>query len=85
MTNAKRTFREVMLLKLLRHDNIIELLGLFATQTTEHEFPDVYIVTNLMGSDLYGVLQAQLISDQHTQFIIYQIIRGLVVRTSFDQ
>lgn len=68
-----------MLLKHLKHDNIIELLDSFATKMADQETPDIYLVTNLMGSDLFGVLQAQLVSDQHVQFFIYQILRGLVV------
>lgn len=75
--NAKRALRELMLLKSLKHDNIIELLDSFTSQLPGSS-PDIYLVTNLMGSDLFGVLQAQIISEQHTQFFVYQILRGLL-------
>lgn len=68
-----------MLLKFLKHDNIIGLLDCFASQLPDLSTPDIYLVTNLMGSDLQKVLQAQFISDQHAQFFIYQILRGILV------
>lgn len=75
---CQRTFREIMLLKHLKHDNIIELLDSFATVAPDNSEPDIYLVTNLMGADLHSVLQAQFISDEHVKFITYQILRGLV-------
>ena len=36
---------------------------------------------HLMGSDLNNILKQQSLSDDHVQFLIYQIIRGLKVST----
>ena len=34
---------------------------------------------HLMGSDLNNILKQQALSDEHVQFLVYQIIRGLKV------
>ena len=38
-----------------------------------------YLVTELMGSDLHKIVRTQSLSDEHVQFFIYQILRGLKV------
>ena len=39
---------------------------------------DVYIITNLMESDLGRIISStQTLSDQHFQYFLYQIFRGL--------
>ena len=38
-----------------------------------------YLVTELMGSDLHKIVRTQNLSDDHVQFFIYQILRGLKV------
>eukprot|EP00731_Ephydatia_muelleri_P003182 Em0001g3182a len=63
--HAKRCYREVRLLKMFDHDNVIGLLDIFTpTQSFEH-FSDVYLVTELMGSDLNKILQTQDLTDDH--------------------
>ena len=34
-------------------------------------------VTHLMGADLNNIIKTQKLSDDHVQFLIYQIIRGM--------
>lgn len=41
-----------------------------------------YLVTNLMGADLNNIVKFQRLSDEHVQFLIYQLLRGLKVRRS---
>jgi serine/threonine protein kinase len=36
-----------------------------------------YLVTHLMGADLNNIVRTQKLSDDHVQFLIYQILRGL--------
>lgn len=43
-------------------------------------FPS-YLVTNLMGADLNNIVKFQRLSDEHVQFLIYQLLRGLKVIT----
>ena len=44
-TYAKRAFRELRLLKIINHKNIIGLYDLFTPATSLENFEDVYIVT----------------------------------------
>ena len=39
-----------------------------------------YFVTHLMGADLNNIVKCQKLTDDHVQFLIYQILRGLKVR-----
>lgn len=52
----KRIVRELKILKHLNHENIISLKDLILPQSYE-EFEDVYIVTDLMDTDLRSVIQ----------------------------
>lgn len=41
-------------------------------------FEDVYIVTELMDTDLHQIISSpQPLTDDHCQYFIYQILRGL--------
>ncbi|XP_015234594.1 PREDICTED: mitogen-activated protein kinase 14A-like [Cyprinodon variegatus] len=75
--HAKRTYRELRLLKHMKHENVIGLLDVFSPATSLKEFKDVYLVTHLMGADLNNIVKCQKLSDDHVQFLIYQILRGL--------
>ena len=44
-----------------------------------------YMVTALMGADLNSILKCQKLTDEHVQFLVYQILRGLKVRTFHAQ
>jgi len=75
--HAKRAYREIRLLKHMNHENIIGLLDVFSPATSIKDFEDVYLVTHLMGADLNNIVKTQRLSDDHVQFLIYQILRGL--------
>eukprot|EP00794_Sanderia_malayensis_P005932 gene5932-6618_t len=75
--HAKRTYRELQMLKYLKHENVIGLNDVFTTASSIDTFDDVYLVTPLMGADLNSVGKVQQLSDDHVQFLIYQILRGL--------
>uniref|UniRef100_A0AAQ5YER8 mitogen-activated protein kinase n=1 Tax=Amphiprion ocellaris TaxID=80972 RepID=A0AAQ5YER8_AMPOC len=75
--HAKRTYRELRLLKHMKHENVIGLLDVFTPATSLQEFNDVYLVTHLMGADLNNIVKCQKLTDDHVQFLIYQILRGL--------
>uniref|UniRef100_A0A8C4Z8U9 mitogen-activated protein kinase n=1 Tax=Gadus morhua TaxID=8049 RepID=A0A8C4Z8U9_GADMO len=77
--HAKRTYRELRLLKHMKHENVIGLLDVFSPATSLEEFTDVYLVTHLMGADLNNIVKCQKLTDDHVQFLIYQILRGLKV------
>ncbi|KAG7283862.1 hypothetical protein CRUP_034049 [Coryphaenoides rupestris] len=75
--HAKRTYRELRLLKHMNHENVICLLDVFTPATSLKEFNEVYFVTHLMGADLNNIVKCQKLTDDHVQFLIYQILRGL--------
>jgi len=72
--HAKRTFRELKLLKHMRHENVIGLLDVFFAQNDPNQ---IYLVTHLMGADLNNIIRTQRLTDEHVQFLVYQILRGL--------
>uniref|UniRef100_A0A671SVE6 mitogen-activated protein kinase n=1 Tax=Sinocyclocheilus anshuiensis TaxID=1608454 RepID=A0A671SVE6_9TELE len=56
---------------------VIGLLDVFTPAASLEEFNEVYLVTNLMGADLNNIVKFQRLSDEHVQFLIYQLLRGL--------
>uniref|UniRef100_A0A671NHA2 mitogen-activated protein kinase n=1 Tax=Sinocyclocheilus anshuiensis TaxID=1608454 RepID=A0A671NHA2_9TELE len=82
--HAKRTYRELRLLKHMKHENVIGLLDVFTPATCLSGFNDVYLVTHLMGADLNNIVKCQKLTDDHVQFLIYQILRGLKYIHSAD-
>ena len=77
VTHAKRTYRELRLLKHMHHENVIGLLDVFSPASSLLDFNDMYLVTHLMGADLNQIIKSQKLTDDHVQFLIYQVLRGL--------
>ncbi|XP_065571935.1 mitogen-activated protein kinase 14-like isoform X3 [Artemia franciscana] len=75
--HAKRTYRELRLLKHMNHENVIGLLDVLTPGQSLNDFNDIYLVTHLMGADLNNIIKTQKLSDDHVQFLVYQILRGL--------
>jgi serine/threonine protein kinase len=77
--DAKRILRELKLLRHLRnHENIVSVIDIMAIPPNSSHFNDIYIVTNLMETDLECIIRSnQNLSNQHFQFFLYQILRGL--------
>mmetsp|Transcript_114386 Transcript_114386/g.356227 ORF Transcript_114386/g.356227 Transcript_114386/m.356227 type:complete len:378 (-) Transcript_114386:59-1192(-) len=77
LVDGKRILREVKLLRSFKHDNIICILDMYPP---EHpDFDDIYIVTDLMETDLHKVIYSkQVLNDEHHQYFSYQILRGLL-------
>lgn len=75
--HAKRTHRELRLLRLMNHENVIDLYDVFTPDKEEAALNDVYFVSILMGADLSNILKIQRLSDDHIQFLVYQILRAL--------
>ncbi|KAK9815669.1 hypothetical protein WJX72_007692 [[Myrmecia] bisecta] len=77
LTDARRTLREMMLLRHLKHDNVIAVRDLLKPQSRE-KFNDVYLVYELMDTDLHQIIRSsQPLTDDHYQYFVYQILRGL--------
>ncbi|EGR28707.1 mitogen-activated protein kinase 3, putative [Ichthyophthirius multifiliis] len=79
IVDAKRVLREIRILRNLLHENILQLQNiLYDDHDEEQEFGTIYLVTNYMEIDLYQVIKSnQPLTDQHVQYIIYQILKGL--------
>ena len=73
---AKRTLRELKILRLLSHDNVLQLFTILLPESREH-FADIYIVCELVEGDLYSVIKSsQPLERDHVKFILYQVLRG---------
>jgi serine/threonine protein kinase len=74
---TKRTLRELKILRLLRHENVIGIRTLLLPRSRE-EFEDIYVCSPLMETDLSSIIKSpQSLTDEHVQFFIYQVLRGL--------
>uniref|UniRef100_A0A8C6NXK3 mitogen-activated protein kinase n=1 Tax=Nothobranchius furzeri TaxID=105023 RepID=A0A8C6NXK3_NOTFU len=81
LIHSRRSYRELRLLKHMKHENVIGLLDVFTPAATLEAFNELYLVTNLMGADLNNIVKFQRLSDEHVQFLIYQLLRGLKVNS----
>ncbi|KAK6137366.1 hypothetical protein DH2020_028879 [Rehmannia glutinosa] len=75
--DAKRTLREIKLLRHLDHENVIAIKDIIRPPKVE-AFNDVYIVYELMDTDLHQIIRSdQVLTDDHCQYFMYQLLRGL--------
>lgn len=73
LVDARRTLREMKLLRYLQHENIIAVKDIMKPVSKE-AFSDVYIVYELMDTDLHQIIRSpQALSDDHFQYFIYQV------------
>ncbi|KIK82956.1 hypothetical protein PAXRUDRAFT_832111, partial [Paxillus rubicundulus Ve08.2h10] len=78
-----RTLREIKLLRHFHHENIISILDILRPPSFEM-FKEVYLVQELMETDLHRVIRTQNLSDDHCQYFIYQTLRALKALHSAD-
>lgn len=72
-TDARRTLREIRLLRQLRHENVIGMRDIMCPGNRT-SFNDVYIVYDLMDTDLHHIIRSsQPLTDDHCQYFIYQV------------
>ncbi|XP_062858675.1 mitogen-activated protein kinase 7 [Trichomycterus rosablanca] len=78
VTNAKRTLRELKILKHFKHDNIIAIKDILQPAVPPSAFKSVYVVLDLMESDLHQIIHSrQPLTPEHTRYFLYQLLRGL--------
>ncbi|KAJ7314151.1 hypothetical protein JRQ81_006091 [Phrynocephalus forsythii] len=76
--NAKRTLRELKILKHFKHDNIIAIKDILKPSVPYAEFKSVYVVLDLMESDLHQIIHSsQALTLEHVRYFLYQLLRGL--------
>jgi len=74
---TRRTLREIRICRLMKHDNVMGIKTIMLPKSREN-FEDLYVVSELMQTDLSSIIKSpQPLSDDHIQFFIYQILRGL--------
>ncbi|KAG9755770.1 mitogen-activated protein kinase, partial [Aureobasidium melanogenum] len=71
-----RTLREMKLLRYFNHENIISILDIQKPRSYE-TFTEVYLIQELMETDMHRVIRTQELSDDHCQYFIYQTLRAL--------
>ena len=78
LVDAKRIVREIKLLRYFDHDNIVSLYDI-PKPPSRTGFNDIYIISDLMETDLHRVIYSrQDLTDDHIQYFIYQILRGVL-------
>ncbi|CAK7346686.1 unnamed protein product [Dovyalis caffra] len=77
ISDAARILREIKLLRLLRHPDIVEIKHIMLPPS-RRDFKDIYVVFELMESDLHQVIKANDdLTREHYQFFLYQLLRAL--------
>ncbi|CDS42491.1 serine:threonine protein kinase NLK [Echinococcus multilocularis] len=74
---AKRVYRELKMLSVLHHDNIVSLIDVVKSDNYSN-FDEVYLLFELMQTDLHKIIVSpQPLSSDHVKIFLYQILRGL--------
>jgi len=77
VSDTARILREIKLLRLLRHPDIVEIKHVMLPPS-RRDFKDIYVVFELMESDLHQVIKANDdLTKEHYQFFLYQLLRAL--------
>ena len=85
LIDGKRVLRETKILQQLRgHENIIRVHDLMMPRYNRETFKDIYIVSELLDTDLHLVLKSgQPLEEGHLQYIMYQLLKSLAYVHSF--
>jgi serine/threonine protein kinase len=76
-TLAKRTLREMRLLRHINHENIVKLKTILPPMDTNF-YLDLYLVFEIMDTDLAQIIRSpQPLKEQHTQYFTYQLLKAL--------
>lgn len=75
LVDAKRILREIKLLRHFNHENVI---GLRDIAPPYGDFEELFIVLDYMDTDLHKIIySSNQLTDEHIQYFLYQILRGL--------
>ena len=73
---ASPALRQLRLMKLFNHPNIVDIYNIFTPATSLEDFEDVYIVMELMDANLCRVIGIELDHDRMS-FLLYQLLCGI--------
>eukprot|EP00760_Papus_ankaliazontas_P035213 PhM_4_TR7676/c0_g2_i1/m.8903/K04371/MAPK1_3; mitogen-activated protein kinase 1/3 len=78
LIDGKRILREVKILPILKHPNIMSLKDLLRPREGYSNFRDLYLVSELMETDLHQVIRSkQPLTEEHIHFFSFQMFRAL--------
>lgn len=64
-------------MRLLNHENVLSIKKILKPKSLE-SMNELYVITDLMETDLAQIIKSQQnLGDEHVQFFLYQILRGL--------
>ncbi|OHT08759.1 Extracellular signal-regulated kinase 2 [Tritrichomonas foetus] len=73
-TDSQRTFREISFLKQMQgNPHIVELLAVYKAVNNL----DLYVVFEILESDVHSVIRANILMDVHKRYIVWQTLVGL--------
>mmetsp|Transcript_5606 Transcript_5606/g.20389 ORF Transcript_5606/g.20389 Transcript_5606/m.20389 type:complete len:475 (-) Transcript_5606:272-1696(-) len=77
VSDAIRILREIKLLRLLKHPDIVEIKHILLPPS-KGDFKDIYVVFELMETDLHQVIKANDdLTPEHHQYFVYQLLRAM--------
>ncbi|KAG2426711.1 hypothetical protein HYH02_014751 [Chlamydomonas schloesseri] len=77
VSDATRIVREIKLLRLLKHPDIVDIKHIMLPPSPK-DFKDIYVVFELLETDLHQVIKANDdLTPEHHQFFLYQMLRGI--------
>ena len=77
MVDAKRILREIRLMRQFEHPNVVKLYDVMEPPYIE-DFEDLYIVTELMSTDLQKILYSKTkLTEEQLQYLLYQLVCGV--------
>ncbi|ONK71467.1 uncharacterized protein A4U43_C04F8960 [Asparagus officinalis] len=84
VSDATHILREIKLLGLLRHPNIVEIRHIMLPPS-RREFKDIYVVFELMESNLNQVINANDdLTPKHHQFFMYHLLRAMKYTHNYE-
>ncbi|XP_033634467.1 mitogen-activated protein kinase HOG1-like [Asterias rubens] len=79
--NCKVALREVRILRKLQHENIVKIHDVLSPPDSDHDnvtkAPAVYIVEELLDTDLRHIIDGGTLTKEHTRLFMYQLLRGI--------
>uniref|UniRef100_A0A673CGY9 mitogen-activated protein kinase n=1 Tax=Sphaeramia orbicularis TaxID=375764 RepID=A0A673CGY9_9TELE len=77
LIHAKRAYRELRLLRHIRHENVICLLDVFTPDSSLEKFQTFYMVMPFVAQDLGHIMKKRRLTDRIIVYLFYQLLRGL--------
>eukprot|EP00764_Aduncisulcus_paluster_P003849 gnl/Carplike_NY0171/1606_a2170_576.p1 GENE.gnl/Carplike_NY0171/1606_a2170_576~~gnl/Carplike_NY0171/1606_a2170_576.p1 ORF type:complete len:565 (+),score=118.04 gnl/Carplike_NY0171/1606_a2170_576:73-1695(+) len=81
ISEAQKVFREIYFLKSFKHFNIVRLLNVVKA---DNDDCDVYLVFELMNSDLRSAIKSKALQPIHIKYIMFQLVASLAYIHSGD-